>query len=315
VLPQTLQKGTNMLDGIQIDPVAFTIPIGDGIPVFWYGIIVTLGIVLGAWWASREVKRRGGDPDTFLNGLIIVVVSGYVFARLWYVLQEVIAGRGAQYDSLLDVINLRAGGANILGGFIGAVLVGYWYIRWKRLDFWLYADVVGPALLLAQGIGRWGNFINQELYGQPTTLPWGILIGAANRIAPYNDLTAYPADTRFHPTFLYESIWLLLGFVVLVVLNNRYRDKWRYGTLFGIFLIWWGTGRAALEFFRPDQPTFGESVITYSMVVSALLAVAGVLVILSRYDKLPQTAGMRRRQRRRVRKPKPKRETGTENQP
>ncbi len=304
-----------MLDGIQIDPVAFTIPIGDGIPVYWYGIIVTLGIVLGAWWASREVKRRGGDPDVFLNGLIIVVISGYLFARLWYVLQEVIAGRGAQYDSLLDVVNLRAGGANILGGFIGALVVGYLYIRWKRLDFWLYADVVGPALLLAQGIGRWGNFINQELYGPPTTLPWGILIDAANRIAPFNDLTAYPAETRFHPTFLYESIWLLLGFVVLVVLNNRYRDQWRYGTLFGIFLIWWGAGRTVMEFFRPDQPTFGESVITYSMVLSVFLVVTGVLVILSRYDKLPQSAGMRRRQKRRVRKPKPKRETEPENQP
>lgn len=304
-----------MLDGIQIDPIAFTIPIGDGLPVYWYGIIVTIGIILGAWWASREVQRRGGDPDVFLNGLIIVVVAGYIFARLWYVLQEVIAGQGAQYDSLLDVFNFRAGGVNILGGFIGAALVAYWYIRRKRLDFWLYADVVGPAILLAQGIGRWGNFINQELYGPPTTLPWGILIDAGYRIAPYTDLATYPAETRFHPTFLYESLWLLLGFVVLTFLNRRYRDKWRYGTLFGIFLIWWAGGRAVIEFFRPDQPTIGDSPITYSMVVSALLAVTGVLVILSRYDKLPRSQSWRRRQRRRVRKPKPRRESGTGEQP
>jgi phosphatidylglycerol:prolipoprotein diacylglycerol transferase len=297
-----------MLDGLQIDPVAFTIPIGDGIEVFWYGIIVTLGIVLGAWWATREIERRGGDPDTFLNGLILVVIAGYVFARLWYVIQDEIANPGVQYDSLLAIVNLRAGGANILGGFVGAILVAVFYIRWKKLDFWMYADVAGPALLLAQGIGRWGNFINQELYGPPTELAWGILIEAPFRIPPFNDLATYPIETRFHPTFLYESILLLLGFVVLTFLNSRYRESWKYGTLFGIFLIWWGLGRFVVEFFRPDQPTFGDSPITYSMVLSLSFAVAGVLVLLSRYNKLPISGRARRRQRRRIRKPKPRRQ-------
>ncbi|MCA9991849.1 MAG: prolipoprotein diacylglyceryl transferase [Anaerolineales bacterium] len=300
-----------MLDFLQIDPVAFTIPIAGGIAVYWYGIIVTFGIVIGAWWASREIERRGGDPDTFLNGFIIVVIAGYVFARLWYVLQEVIAGRGAQYDTFLEIINLRAGGANILGGFIGAALVGLWFIRRNKLDFWMYADVVGPALMIAQGIGRWGNFINQELYGQPTTLPWGILIDGPSRIFPYSDLTTYPLDTRFHPTFLYDSIWLLLGFFILVYLNRRFRETWPYGTLFGIFLIWWGGGRFVIEFFRPDQPTFGNSIITYSMVLALFIAAAGIWVLLSRNGKLPQSSRTRRRQQRRVRKPKPRRTTGT----
>lgn len=303
-----------MLDALQIDPVAFTIPIGEnGIAVYWYGIIVTLGIVLGAWWATREIERRGGDPDTFLNGLILVVISGYLFARLWYVIQDEIANPGTQYDSFLSIINLRAGGANILGGFVGAILVAALYIRWKKLDFWMYADVAGPALLLAQGIGRWGNFINQELYGPPTELPWGILIAAPFRIAPFNDMATYPLETRFHPTFLYESILLLLGFVLLTFLNNRYRDTWKYGTLFGIFLIWWGAGRFVIEFFRPDQPTFGDSPITYSMVLSLGIAVTGILVLLSRYGKLPKTGRTRRRQRRRVRKPKPRRQSETSN--
>ncbi len=296
-----------MLDWLNIDPVAFTIPIGNGLDVYWYGIIVTLGIVVGAWWASREITRRGGDPDTFLNGFIIVTVAGYLFARLWYVLQEVIAGRGAQYESLIDILNIRQGGANILGGFIGAALIGAWYIRRKKLDFWTYADVVGPALLIAQAIGRWGNFVNQELYGPPTTLPWGILIDTPYRIFPYNDIATYPPDTRFHPTFLYESILLLVGFIVLTYLNHRYRERWRTGTLFGIFMIWWGLGRAVIEFFRPDQPTFGNSPITYSMVLAVLIALGGVLVLLSRYGKLPESPGARRRQRRRVRKPKPRR--------
>lgn len=294
-----------MLDSLQTDPIAFTIPIGDGFPIYWYGILITIGIALGVLWAAREVVRRGGDEDTFYTGVLIVVVSGYVFARLWYVLQEVIAGRGDQYQTLLDVINIRQGGANILGGFIGAALLGIWYIRRKRLNFWNYADVAGPALLLAQAIGRWGNFINQELYGPPTDLPWGILIDPANRIAPYQGL---PATTRFHPTFLYESLWLFAGFLLLVFLNRRFREQWKPGTLFALFLIWWGGGRAWIELFRPDQPAFGDSFVTYSMVLAFLLALAGIYLLLALYDRLPEGFPGSQRRRRRVRKPRPRRE-------
>lgn len=294
-----------MLDALQIDPVAFTLPIGEGFPIYWYGIIITVGIAIGAWWAGREIERRGGDEDVFYNGLLLVIVAGYVFARLWYVIQEIIAGQGAQYQTLLDIVNIRAGGVNILGGFVGAALVGAWYIRWQKLDFWKYADVAGPALLFAQGLGRWGNFINEELYGPPTELPWGILIDPVNRIAPYNNLALYPPETRFHPTFLYESLWLFAGFILLVYLNNRFRNQWKYGTLFALFLIWWGGGRAWVEFFRPDQPTFGDTFITYSMVFAVLIALAGVYILLSRYNKMPE--GRRARRRRRVRKPKPRR--------
>lgn len=298
-----------MLDFLQTDPVAFTLPIGEnGFAIYWYGIIVTLGIALGALWAAGEAQKRGGNPDHVYNGVLVTVVAGYIFARLWYVLQDEWTNPGTQYTTFMQVVNLRLGGANILGGFLGAALAAALYMRWQKLNFWLYADVAGPALLLAQAIGRWGNFINQELYGPPTTLPWGILIAnPANRIPPYNDLATYPLDTtRFHPTFLYESLWLLAGFILLVFFCRRYRDTWRKGTLFGAFLIWWGAGRTWVEFFRPDQPTIGNSPITYSMVVAFLMAVAGALVILGRYDKLPETARSRRRRRRSL-KPKPRR--------
>ena len=292
-----------MLDFLKIDPVAFTIPIGDGFPVYWYGIIITVGIVLGAWWAGREIEKRGQSVDDLYNGLLLVVLAGYLFARLWYVFQDaVLAGNSAAYTSFLDVINIRAGGANILGGFIGAALVGFIYVKWRKLSFWDYADVAGPTLLLAQAIGRWGNFINQELYGQPTELPWGILID--NRIAPYNDLALYPPDTRFHPTFLYESLWLFAGFFLLTYLNRRFRDRWRAGTLFGAFLIWWGGGRAWVELFRPDQPTVGDSFITYSMLLALALAVAGVMILLRRQGKLGRVS----RSKQRARKPKPRRQ-------
>lgn len=295
-----------MFDGIQIDPVAFTIPIGEGFPIFWYGIIVTLGIAAGAWWGAREIRIRNQNVDEFLNGLILVIFSGYLFARLTYVILEVLGGRGDQFSNLLDVINIRSGGINILGGFIGAAIVGYLYLRWRRLPFWQYADAAGPALLLAQAIGRFGNFINQELYGPPTTLPWGVLIDAQHRLPQFSDLSQYPLDTRFHPTYFYESLWLFLGFAVLAFLNGRYRDVWRPGTLFGLFLIWWGGGRALLEFLRPDQPTIGNSPITFSMIMSFGLAVAGLLIVLSRNNRMPDLG---RRRRRRVAKPKPRRET------
>lgn len=292
-----------MLDWLQIDPVAFTIPIGDGFSIYWYGILVTAGILVGVWWASREIQRRGQSVDDLLNGAILVILAGYVFARLSYVLLDVLDG--GQYDSLLDVINIRAGGVNILGGFIGAALVGYFYVAWKRLKFWHFADVAGPALLLAQGLGRWGNFINQELYGPPTTLPWGILIEAPYRIAPFNNLATYPPETRFHPTFLYESLALLIGFALLVWLNGRYRDTWPAGTLFGLFLVWWGGNRAWIELFRPDQATIGNSFVTYSMLAAIALALVGVWIVLARNDRLPEAL---KRNKKRVHKPKPKRQ-------
>lgn len=300
-----------MLDQLQINRIAFEIPIpvffqerfgwGATFPIFWYGIIIVIGILLGTWWAARELKKRDQSQrviDEFYNGLILVVFSGYFFARLTYVILDMMDG--ATYSSFWDLVNVRAGGVNILGGFLGAALVGWFYVRWRNLPFWQYADVAGPALLLAQAVGRWGNFINQELYGPPTTLPWGILIEPAYRLSPYVTL---PADTRFHPTFLYESIALLVGFGLLHFLNQRYRGVWRTGTLFGLFLLWWGGNRAWIELFRPDQVTVGNSVITYSMLIAIGLALAGVYIALARNDKLPERMSGKKRPM----KPKPKR--------
>lgn len=300
-----------MLDQIQIDRIAFEIPIplflqerfglGPTFAIFWYGIIIVIGIALGAWWAARELKKRNQPQrviDEFYNGLILVVFAGYFFARLTYVALDMIGG--GQYDSFLDIVNVRAGGVNILGGFVGALLIGVFYVKWRRLPFWQYADVAGPAILLAQAIGRWGNFINQELYGPPTDLPWGILIEAPYRLPEY---VALGPETRFHPTFLYESIALFVGFLLLHFLNNRYRQVWQSGTLFGLFLIWWGGNRAWIELFRPDQTTVGETFITYSMLMALGMALVGVYIALARNKKLPQ----RMSKRKRPAKPKPKR--------
>ena len=291
-----------MLDGLKLDPVAFTLPIGEGFPVYWYGIIITLGIALGSLWGAREIRRRGQSEDEFFNGLLIAVLSGYLFARLTYVLLDVLNGRGSAYTSFIDVINIRLGGANILGGFVGAALVTWLYLAWRKQNFWDYADVVGPTLLLAQSIGRWGNFINQELYGPPTTLPWGILIEPAYRLPEYASLSA---ETRFHPTFFYESLWLLLGFILLTNLNKRLRDEWRAGTLFALFLMWWGFGRFFLEFLRPDQANIGNTPLTYSMLIALGIALTGVLLYLQRGRG---ASLINLSKKRRIVKPKPRRD-------
>lgn len=272
-----------MLDALKTDPIAFTIPIGNGFSVYWYGIIITLGIALGAMWGGREIERRGQSSDEFFNGLLIAVFSGYFFARLTYVLLDVLGGNSARYSNVIDVINIRAGGVNILGGFIGAALVIWLYASWKRMNLWHYADVAGMVILVAQAIGRWGNFINQELYGPPTELPWGITIDPQFRLAEF---AALPSETRFHPTFLYESLLLMLGFFVLLYLNKQYRGQWREGTIFGLFLIWWGVQRFIIEFFRPDQTTIGESAITYSMLLALAIAAVGVYITMLRIGRI-----------------------------
>jgi phosphatidylglycerol---prolipoprotein diacylglyceryl transferase len=275
-----------MFDGIQIDPILFVIPLGDGFAIYWYGILIAIGILLAAWWGSYEIKKRGHSADELYNGLLVVVLSGYFFARLGYVIATELNNPGQQFNSLWEMFNLRDGGLDMFWGMLGGALAGYIFLRWRKLSVWDYADVAGPALLLAQALGRWGNFINQELYGVVTTRPWGILIEPAYRVPPFNDLTTYPLDTRFHPLFLYESLAFLIGFAILAYLCHQFRDIWRAGTIFGITLIWWGGNRFWIELFRPDQPTFGNSGITNGMISATVIMLLGVILLLVRYDRL-----------------------------
>ena len=287
-----------MLDALKLDPVAFTIPIGGGFSVYWYGIIITIGIALGSWWGSRAIEKRGESADEFFNGLLLGILAGYFFARITYVLLDIADGGGAAYTNIWDVLNIRKGGANILGGFLGASVIVYLYLKLRDRRLGHYLDVVGPTLLLAMSIGRWGNFINEELYGPPTSLPWGILINPRNRLPEYATLAT---DQRFHPTFLYESILTLLGFVVLAWLSNRYWDKWRPGTLFGYFLIYWGVERFIIEFFRPDQARLTEnSPLTWSMLMAAALAGLGVYVLLYCWGKIGSSTQKKKPRRRRT---------------
>lgn len=258
----------------------------DGFAIYTYGVLIAIGIGLGAFIAGREIERRGHSVDDFYNGLLIAVLSGYLFARLGYVAQDSLAN-GTEYNGFLQVFNFRAGGVNIMWGFVGAALLSYAWTRWRRLPSRDFADAAGMTILLAQGIGRWGNFVNQELYGPPTgSETWGLLIN--NPIAEY---ASYPAGTRFHPTFFYESIALLIGFFIMLFYFRRNRDSVIPGFGFGFFMLWWGGNRAWIELFRPDQPNIGNSPLTWSMLVAIGVALAGIYVMLLVSGTIPDRGG------------------------
>jgi phosphatidylglycerol:prolipoprotein diacylglycerol transferase len=152
----------------------------------------------------------------------------------------------------------------------------------------LVADALGPGYLIGQALGRLGNFINQELYGPPTTLPWGISIGADHRIPPWNDLALYPVETtRFHPTFAYEMIWNLVGAAILAYLIVNKGDKIRSGVIAGCSLLLAGVGRTLIESsFRPDQPRFFGTPVSTSLVVSVVFALIGLFIVLVKMGKI-----------------------------
>ncbi len=268
-----------------IDPVIFTINIGEfSFSLYWYGVLVMLGVAIAAWLAAVEFKRRGQDPDYVWDSLLWVLPAGIIGARLWYVANATLGGDMRYVQDPLAIINLRQGGLHYFGAILFGAVAFYFYAKKMGLDFWLAVDSFSPGLLLGQAIARPANFINQELYGQPTNLPWGIPIDAQHRMKLWDDLAQFPLETtRFHPTFAYEILWNLLSVGILLVLARKFKDKMKPGVIFGSWLILAGLGRNIIEFFRPDQPTFPGTAFSYSRFVAVLMMLAGVLLILIKY--------------------------------
>lgn len=264
-----------------INPVIFTIrAFGLEFPVYWYGLIVMTGVLVGSMVVERSLKRHGEDGEKFWDALIWVVIFGILGARLWYIVNATLGGNRIYIENPAEIINLRQGGLHIFGGFLIGAIVLLWFIGKNKLDPWLYLDMAGPGLLIGQAIGRLGNFVNQELYGPPTTLPWGIPIAMENRLDQFRSL---PETTRFHPTFAYEMIWNLAAAGLLLWLSRRYEKQLKPGTLFAGWLILAGIGRTWIELFRPDQPKIADLGISYTAVFSALMAVAGAVILMIRY--------------------------------
>ncbi|HEC23820.1 MAG TPA: prolipoprotein diacylglyceryl transferase [Chloroflexi bacterium] len=271
--------------------------------IYWYGILAAVGIFLGAFYASKHLEMEGEDPDIVWDALLWVLIPALVGARLWYVVQAVLGGSTAYSLSRpLEIINPRLGGMNIFGGVAFGVIALLIYIRVKKIKGWLLADAALMGLLIGQGIGRFGNFINQELYGPPTGSDWfGMIIPPEARLPQFASL---PPETRFHPTMLYEAFWLFLSFAILYYIFRRYQPRLVHGVLTGAYFILAGFGRFIMEFWRPDQPLMPlpDIQISYSRFLSMIYVVVGLIILLDRLGYLripfippPQTPRQRER--------------------
>ena len=247
--------------------------------VHWYGLLVVAGILVAVFVARREARRRGEDPAHVWSAALGCILLGFLGARLYHVLSTPANGvRGLWFylENPIAVLWIWDGGLGIYGALAGGVLGLWLYARRHGLDVWRWLDIATPGLILAQSIGRWANFINQELYGPPTRLPWGLYIDAEHRIPRYSDLARYPTDTtRFHPTFLYEMLWLLLTFWLLRWIARRWAGRLRDGDLFLAYLMLYGLGRTWLmQWFRPEAWRLGDGLAVGTLV--ALVLVVGV---------------------------------------
>jgi phosphatidylglycerol:prolipoprotein diacylglycerol transferase len=249
----------------------------------FYGIILMLGALAAAFLAEHEAKRRKLNSELVWDALIWVLIGGIIGARLWHVFTPppsmVAQGFTTMYylTHPLDLINTRAGGLGIPGAVIGGGLALFLFCRRKKMSFLLWADIAAPGLALAQAIGRWGNYFNQELYGKPTDLPWAV------HIDPINRLPGYESYTTFQPLFLYESIWNLLNMGFLLFMSRKYADKLKEGDIFLMYMIGYSIGRFFLEFLRLDAPVLGTINFNQSFVL--VVAVVSGFILFWRHRK------------------------------
>ena len=250
-----LQAGAYLLIAVLLAAVARvlfkTSPLGI-LSVRWYGVLIMVGALAAAWLSTVEAKRRGQNPDEVWEMLPWLLVAGIIGARLWHIFlppaSHIAAGLTTQYylTHPLDAIAIWRGGVGIPGAVIGGVVALWIYTRVKHLNFAQWTDIVAPGLALAQAIGRWGNFLNQEIYGAPSKLPWAI------RIDPQFRLPEFANQDTYHPLFAYESIWNLANMALLLWLGRKYADRLLHGDLFLIYILFYSFGRFWLEFLRLD---------------------------------------------------------------
>ncbi len=206
----------------------------------WYGIMIALGVIATLGVATIEAKRRGEHSGHILNMALIVIPLGIIGARIYHVIDL------WDYYSRNPALIFSGRGLGIFGAVIGGAIGVIIYTRWKKLGTLRWMDIVAPGLILAQAIGRWGNFFNQELYGYPTELPWAIYIEPAHR------LPGFETYTHFHPLFLYESVWNFIGFLLLMLIGRRLKHKLFDGDIFFSYIVYYGAGRFFLEGFKID---------------------------------------------------------------
>ncbi len=238
----------------------------------WYGLLIALGITVGTYVVSRELARRGYDGALALDALFFVIPLGFIGARVYHVLTDYELYADDPFPGVFEVWNGGLGiyGA-VIGGFIGVLI----FARIRGISPLMFADAIAPGLILAQAIGRWGNYFNQELFGRPSDLPWAI------RIAPENRPDGFEDAASFHPTFLYESLWNLLVFFALLFVARRFASRLKDGDVFLLYVSLYSVGRFFVEALRID-PAFLLGDFRGNLFVSSVLAVGFALVFLLR---------------------------------
>ncbi|NEP17924.1 MAG: prolipoprotein diacylglyceryl transferase [Leptolyngbya sp. SIO4C1] len=275
-----------------VDPTIFEI---GPFALRWYGLLMAAAVLVGSWVASREIARRGKNPDDFWDMLIWVLIPAFIGARLYYVFIQSprnAEGIGYYLSNPGQILQIWGGGIHIFGAFIFGGIALWLFTRIRQLPTLMYLDAAAVGLPLAQAIGRWGNFINQELYGPPTSWPFGLRIDPSHRIGPYRDLVAYPESTRFHALFLYESVWNLIGFALLFWISRRFQARLRPGDLALMYAIWYPLGRFFIEFLRTDSWFFPGTPFNVVHALSfAAVVVASVLLYMRHRQQNTSTAG------------------------
>lgn len=271
----------------EVNRVAFSI--GD-LPVYWYGILIALGFILAILYVSRRAKEFGVDADRMLDVILGGAIGGIVGARAYYVI--------LQWDyygqNLSQIFNTRSGGMAIYGGLIGGVLIGLLMCKIRRVKFMPALDLVVGGFLIGQGIGRWGNFVNIEAFGANTSLPWGM---SSSVITDY--LTQHEAELEaigmdidpnmpVHPTFLYESLWCLLGFAFIAWYTRRRKFD---GELTLLYMMWYGAGRAVIEGLRTDSLMIPGTSLRASQVLAAAMVVVAAIIWIVKTSKVKKAGG------------------------
>lgn len=263
--------------GIEIDHLSRTAFTVFGQDIYWYGIFIGLGVILGVLLALHEAKRTGQNPDTYLDFIIYAMIIAIIGARLYYVIFS--WDFYSQHPE--KIFAIREGGLAIYGGIIGGVLTAIDYSHLKKKSFWVMADTMAPSLILGQMLGRWGNFFNKEAFGGFTdnlfAMRYQLSQVRASDVTPdilQNLVTVNGVDyIQVHPTFLYESMWSLCVFIILLILQRKKKFD---GQVCATYFFGYALGRVWIEGLRTDQLCIGN--VPVSQALSAVLIIASVVL-------------------------------------
>ncbi len=301
----------------QFDGVAFSL---FGVDVAWYGLLITMGMVLAFFFGLWQAKKVGIKTDDVIDLAILTVLFSITGARLMYVLfppegVSFLATNGTLWENIkqtfINVISIREGGLSIIGGVFGGFMAGLVISKWKKIRFPMLLDILSPCVMIGQIIGRWGNFINGEAFGSVTGLPWGMKL---NVVTEYEGLgiikspieRGFDVNDLFHPTFFYESMWNLLGFALIMIFHKK---KKFHGQIFAFYLIWYGAGRAVIESLRTDSMLlFG---LKFNQMIGILLVLIGIIIMVLGHLKINRNIDVMSMIGKKVRKMFPQRNKDT----